>query len=69
MQCFPHLGDVGLDALSQLHAGLPQELGQLIGDVRILVQGVQQTQTLQFLSDALATHLNNKKTHQNKEGR
>lgn len=68
MQCFPHLGDVGFDALSQLHAGLPQELGQLIGDVRILVQGIQQTQTLQFLGDALATHLHNKKHTKSKRG-
>lgn len=57
LEWLPHLGDVGFDALGQLHAGLPQELGQLVGNVGILVQGVQQTQTLQLLGDALATHL------------
>lgn len=60
-----HLGDVGFDALGQLHAGLPQQLGQLLGDVGVLVKGVEQTQTLELLGDALAPHLQ-QQTHKHK---
>lgn len=54
---FSYLGDVRFDAFSQLDAGLSKELGQLVWDVLVLVQSVEQTQALELLCDALATHL------------
>lgn len=53
-----YLGDVRVDALGQFHAGLSEDLRQLVGDVPVLVQRiVQQTQALQLLRDSLAPHL------------
>lgn len=42
--CVPapsYLGDVGFDALGQFDAGFPEELGQLVRDVLVLIQRVQ----------------------------
>ena len=64
-----YLGDIGFDALGQFDAGLSEELGQLVRDVLVLVQGVEQTQALQLLRDALATHLHNKHTHKHTQRR
>ena len=59
-QMFSHLGDVSLDALGQLNTRLPKELGQVLGDVLVLVQRVEQPQTAELLGDALALHLANR---------
>lgn len=36
-----YLGDVCFDAFGQLDARLAKELGQLVGDVLVLIQSIQ----------------------------
>lgn len=40
-ECFSDLGDVCFDAFGQFDAGLSEELGQLVGDVLVLIQSIQ----------------------------
>ena len=36
-----YLGDVRFDAFGQFDAGFPEELGQLVWDVLVLIQSIQ----------------------------